>query len=240
MKTIVVFFVSLILLSSCSTSVRLVGEVNMISHRNIESKNYVLIKSYMGASPDEIKKARSQTIQAAVNETVKNTAGGEFLKNAKIYLVDGTYYAVEGDVWGLAENITFRGWRIGDKVQWLKYKSVVLSGTIIDLKNSEVCSVQQPDGKVVEVEYDKLKRFSDTEPITATPTPPKITDGYQLVSSLTEGQKVYVQYPYSSSPLIEATVLLADNSSLKATVKIVFRNDIREVKFRYSKIYTKP
>lgn len=93
---------SIIFLSSCvGVKVTQIGKLNMISNRNIDSKaDYSLLKNYMGASQKEIKKARALTLEDAVDETVRNTAGGEFLKNVKVYLVQNKkkrYYAVEGD-----------------------------------------------------------------------------------------------------------------------------------------------
>ncbi|MBI3503060.1 MAG: hypothetical protein HY063_14835 [Bacteroidetes bacterium] len=53
---------------------------------------------------------RNESIQQAVDAVVKKVDGGEYLMNAKIWLIirsgggfvpDRYYYAVEGDVWGL-------------------------------------------------------------------------------------------------------------------------------------------
>ncbi len=162
MKNLVnVSIVSLLLTLSACTSVKLVGKVNMVSDRNIESKNeYVLLKNYMGASNKELKKSRSTSVEDAIDQTVRNTAGGEFLKNAKIYLVNGSYFAIEGDVWGIASNQNFRGWKVGDKVQWKAALGKTATGIITELKDASNASVRQDaDGKVKDVIYDKLSKI---------------------------------------------------------------------------------
>lgn len=160
-RTIAIVFstTTLFVLSGCM-SVKLVGKVNMISERNVDSKaDYVLVKNYMGANNKELKKSKAKTIEDAVDWTVKNTAGGEFLKNAKVYLVNGKYFAVEGDVWGLTANQNFRGWKVGDKVQW-KVIGKTVTGVITDLKDANNASIKQDcDGKVKGVSYDKLSKI---------------------------------------------------------------------------------
>jgi len=74
----------------------------MVSNRNVDkSSNYVLLRNYMGASEAEIEGTESKSLESAIDYTVKNTPGGEFLKNVKFYLVikdEIRYYAVEGDI----------------------------------------------------------------------------------------------------------------------------------------------
>lgn len=98
--------------SSCQ-SVRLTkaGEFNMISHRNVDVKNnYVMLKPYAGVSEKELKKSTAETMQDAIDQTVKTVPGGEFLMNVKFYVVTHKKkkktwltYAAEGDVWGFAK-----------------------------------------------------------------------------------------------------------------------------------------
>ena len=126
-KCIMLLIIGL-MISSCATVIQL-GKLNMISNRNIESKmDYVLIKNYAGGLPKEIKKSlkktKATTLDAAVDETVKNVAGGEFLKNVKLYGVvkkKQMYLLVEGDVWGVSGNESFRGFKVGDTVQWKEF-----------------------------------------------------------------------------------------------------------------------
>ena len=96
--TFLLFLISFILLISCTT-VKQIGDINMVSCRNIENNmNYVLLRSYMGGSKKESKRSAKLeivSIQDAVNKVVKETPGGEFLKNVKIYLVDSKYISVD-------------------------------------------------------------------------------------------------------------------------------------------------
>ena len=139
-------------LTSCFTVVEL-GKLNMISNRNVESKaDYVMLKNYAGGDINEIKKAlkktKATTLDQAVDETVRNVAGGEFLKNVKVYGLkkkEKLYLFVEGDVWGFAENVSYRGFKIGDKVQW-KDITGTHKGKITGLTDSEKCMVKE-DGK---------------------------------------------------------------------------------------------
>ncbi len=161
-KHVIILSVPLLaLMSSCSTVIDL-GKLNMISDRNIDSKgDYVLIKNYAGGSKKEIKKAlkktKATTLDAAVDETVRNVAGGEFLKNVKVYGVkkkEVMYLLVEGDVWGVAGDVSFRGFKVGDKVQW-KELTVYKKGTITGLTDADKCMVKE-DGK----ENSKSFKFS--------------------------------------------------------------------------------
>ncbi len=110
----------------------------------------------MGASKQEIKKSRALTIEDAVDQVVRSTPGGEYLKNVKIYMTSKKYLAVEGDVWGATDNINFRGFKIGDKVKWTKrFKDY--TGVIIDLKSDKICTIKSnEDQSILEVEYEDL------------------------------------------------------------------------------------
>ena len=140
--------------ASCKTKYS-TSRVNMISTRNIDSKvDYVLLKSYSGGSNREIMKAirktKATTLEAAVDETVKNVAGGEYLMNAKVFVVRRNYppgnnswsYFVEGDVYGIGGNENYRGFKVGDIVQW-KELSITRKGEITGLTDSENCMVRE-------------------------------------------------------------------------------------------------
>jgi hypothetical protein len=161
------FLVATIFLTSCAgVKVTQIGKLNMISNRNVDSKTeYSLLKSYMGASNKEIKKAKATTIEDAIDETVRNTSGGEFLKNVKVYLVQNKknfYYAVEGDVWGVKGQENFRGFVVGDLVQWKDMLGKTHKGKITGLIDSKECMVKE-EGKTDSkaVEYDKLIKISE-------------------------------------------------------------------------------
>lgn len=132
------------ILSSCGVSHQViqVGNINMVSTRNIENTEYVLLSSYMGGNKKEIANARAVTIEEAIDQTVKQTPGGEYLKNAKIYKVDGLYFAVEGDVWGIKNNDpSFRGLKVGD---YAIYEQPT-SGSKVVLHRGKITSLR--DGK---------------------------------------------------------------------------------------------
>lgn len=148
-------------LFSCST-VKQVGQLNMISTRNIEPKlNYEVVSRYSGGSQKELRKARSLTIQDAIDKTVRKIPGGEYLVNVKVYLVNNRYFAVEGDVWGQSTNATYRGFKAGDKVTWKifeNFKTDYKSGTIKSLKDDKTCLIEDENGQVIEKKYDDISK----------------------------------------------------------------------------------
>ena len=100
------------LLTSC-TSVKEIGRLNLVSVRNIDPHgNYVLLQKNVEYTKRDFKKTRTTKLESAVDQSVKKVAGGEYLMNAKISLVEHSnfwwgssiYYAVEGDVWGIPLN----------------------------------------------------------------------------------------------------------------------------------------
>jgi len=115
----------------------------------------------MGASKQEIRKTKATTLEDAIDQVVKSTPGGEYLKNVKVYLTDNKYLAVEGDVWGIVGNVNFRGFKVGDKVKWTKlFKD--FTGTITDLKNDKTATVKRDsDQDIVEVEYNDLTKIGN-------------------------------------------------------------------------------
>jgi len=115
----------------------------------------------MGASKQELRKSKALTMEDAIDQVVKSTPGGEYLKNVKIYLTKKKYLAVEGDIWGTTDNINFRGFKIGDKVKWTKlFKDHI--GVIVDLKSDKVCTIKlDEDQGIVEVEYKDLTKIGN-------------------------------------------------------------------------------
>lgn len=161
-KLVGVIVCSFVFMSGC-TSVELIGEVNMISNRNVDTKTeYTRLTSYSGGSKRQIKNARSESINDAVAKTVKETPGGEYLMNAKIYFVKGKYYAVEGDVWGVqVKEGNYQGFRLGDKVMWKSLLGGYNYGVIVAIKDSEKCVVEDSDGHMTTIRFDKLMRSVD-------------------------------------------------------------------------------
>ena len=165
------FLIATILYSFTSCiSVQELGDLNMISTRNIDTNgDYSLLRNYMGGTKKELKKSKATNIEQAVDAVVKQTPGGEFLKNVKVYQIKKfgskkkQYYAVEGDVWGVAGNQNMRGFTLGMKVQYpcgiengLPKKCI---GTITDLTNDTQCQVKDDEtGKVTTEKYSNLKK----------------------------------------------------------------------------------
>jgi hypothetical protein len=145
-----------------------IGQVNMISIRNIDVNNfkYEILARYAGGSDNELRQSRFKTINEAVEQTVRRVHGGEFLVNAKIYFVANNYYVVEGDVWGIKSDTSYRGLKVGDRVIWdekdVGLFSVTVSrkdGVIKSLKDDKTCLIQQKNGVIVEKSYDEITKM---------------------------------------------------------------------------------
>lgn len=156
-NSIVIISIALAL-TSCM-SVKQVGNLNMISTRNVDSKgDYVLLRNYMGGTKRELKKSKAKDFQQAIDNVVKQTPGGEFLKNVKVYIVKRKYFAVEGDIWGLESGQNMRGYALGSRVQYPCGVAKCI-GTITDLTNDKSCQVKNEEtGKVTTEKYSNLKK----------------------------------------------------------------------------------
>ncbi|QQS31131.1 MAG: hypothetical protein IPM47_09515 [Sphingobacteriales bacterium] len=148
--------ITLMTVSSC-TKVKQIGRVNMISNRNVDPKlDYSVISTYSGGSQRELKKTRAVTLEDAIDQTVRKIPGGEFLMNARLYVVNKKYYAVEGDVWGVKSNIAYRGFKVGDKVI---VDGIINSiATIKSLKDDKTCFIERINGLIEEVRYDRISK----------------------------------------------------------------------------------
>ena len=175
-KTIITLtFVTTFIMASC-VHPRQIGKLNMVSTRNVDLLlKYKLISNYSGGSNKELEKSRAVTLEDAIDQTVRKVPGGEFIMNAKVYLInhsfgkDKFYYAVEGDVWGVVTEVTYRGFKVGDKVTWKNKKNTIdklkgtkkdyLTGVITGLKDNVKCLIKlDGTGDTIEIEYDGLTK----------------------------------------------------------------------------------
>lgn len=161
MKKYFLFVITLVALSACS-SVKQIGHVNMISTRNVDaSAKYELLSAYVGGRKSELRRSKAKTIDEAINQTVKNIPGGEYLMNVKIYRVGDSHFAVEGDVWGLPDNQSRYGFTIGESVVWRIRSDNFEKGVIVSFIDSEKCYVKTEEGKVIKKKYSALIHSSE-------------------------------------------------------------------------------
>jgi hypothetical protein len=160
MKKTIFILAATVVMTSCGPSFKQIGYLNMISTRNVSTKeNYVNIKSYVGEDKKELKRNKGKTLDEAVTNLVKTVPGGEFIQNAKVYIIDATYYAVAGDVWGTTEMQNYKGFKVGDRVMW-KDNFVKYTGVITDLKSDKECTVKQDENnKVRIVRYEEMSKI---------------------------------------------------------------------------------
>ncbi|HMR42576.1 MAG TPA: hypothetical protein PKC40_02020 [Saprospiraceae bacterium] len=152
-----VFISLLFIATSCGTSIKPIGKVNMISTRNIDSNfDYKRIKSYVGISKRDLKRTKGATIDEAIYNTVRIVPGGEFIMNAKLYMIDNKYFAVEGDVWGRSIE-EYRGLQVGDKVQWVTSFGGKKVGVITGFIDDKECLVKEDgDSTSSKVSFDRV------------------------------------------------------------------------------------
>lgn len=158
-----IFLAALLSTTGCM-SVRQVGKVNMISTRNVDpTVDYELVSSYAGGSQRELKRSRAENVEQAIDDTVKKVPGGEFVVNARLYIVNDRYFAVEGDVWGRKGNHAFRGFAVGDRVSF-KTAFGIRAGAVSALKDDRTCFVLvDGDDSATEVKYDNLAKGAPKE-----------------------------------------------------------------------------
>jgi len=155
-------------LQSCSTSIKQIGTVNMISARNVSPDlEYEMISTYSGGSKKEMKRSRAETLQDALNQTVRKIPGGEFLMNAKVFMVDEKYFVVEGDVWGKPGEESYRGFSVGDRVvckdkkllRRLDLKNDIVFGTVVGLIDDKEVYVQlESIDRIIQLPYDRITK----------------------------------------------------------------------------------
>lgn len=161
----------------------------MISTRNIDhGVNYVLLSPYAGGGESVLKKSKAISIDEALNNTVRDIPGGEYVMNAKIYITNKHTYAVEGDVWGIAGKNTQRGFAIGDHVVYktaTTFQPTDKTAVITELKGFDVCIVRDDaTGQLKEVQIANLKKAGDVaahvQPVPNVSTVVKTVNGYSV------------------------------------------------------------
>jgi len=185
----VIGIAAIILFFTSCVSVQQIGQLTMISNRNIDkSQNYELIKSYVGSSDDERKHSKATTIQQAIDGTVQEVPGGEYIMNVRIYLVmhgsKHQYFSVEGDVWGIKQNSTepspdgstYYSFKEGDNVAW-RYDSKYYTGIIVSMKDRKKCLVKVDDnGKTIAIVANTQPQQGNTQSTTQLSVEIKIGD----------------------------------------------------------------
>lgn len=101
MKTITIYTIMAILLTSCASTYNEIGGLSMLADRHVDPNgHYKKLATAAGATKKEIKSTSADDMKSAINQVIAKVPGGLFLTNVKIYVVNGDYLAVSGDVWG--------------------------------------------------------------------------------------------------------------------------------------------
>lgn len=96
MKRLIIVAIAIVTLSGCY---RRIGDLNMVSNRNIDSNTeYVLIERGVESKS---KTKKQDALEQAIDKAV-NKYEGEYLMNCRIYVKkNGRKIKVVGDVWGV-------------------------------------------------------------------------------------------------------------------------------------------
>jgi hypothetical protein len=180
----------------------------MVATRNIDKgAEYVALKTYAGVSNteldnaiarskkgligkkhpilQEINKYKANTINEAVDNVVKSQAGGEYLMNARFYVVEISdaqsgniifEYVASGDVWGLkGKDLEIKGYRINDMVVFTYTKELQKAlnkknfpdgvigkqyqGVVVGLSGAEA-TVKIENGSLLDIPYNLLRKLN--------------------------------------------------------------------------------
>ena len=238
MKTkLFLFIIISAILTNCTTT-KQIGDVTMLSSRNIDSQmDYVLISSYMGGTKKEIRQAKRSedlTIEDALNRVVKATPGGEFLKNVKIYLVGGRFISIEGDVWGKVDGKeNFRGFKKGDYVIYKSGKRGK-QGEIVSLKNDKICLFQEfGQSKIIEIGYDIISKISLDEKEKARYIAENSKNGVVQSESIVVMQDKYkpdLKQEFQPSLKVEEKIKVEEIPKIQEKPKVEVIQEVKEPK----------
>ena len=165
-KHILFFGFIIFIVTGCGSYER-IGDLTMISNRNVDSdKEYVLIKRDVES---KAKAKNNDPLEIAIYN-ITESYKGEYLKNVKIYLKsNGKKLKVKGDVWGLkstrvnvkssvTKDVKFE---IGDSVTFNNSGSIK-EGKIIGInQKGAIIEYKNLFGKLKkkEIEFDKLTKI---------------------------------------------------------------------------------
>ncbi len=162
MKSIIKLICITFLITSLSSCWTKLGDFTVISNRSVTtdgSTEYVELSRSIKAIGRQ-KKKQAGALDVAIENLLKATPGGEFVKNLEVMITwGGNYVKVTGDVWGLkkaeGEKTNVKGFQVSDRVQFGKKL-----GTILSLIDNTFCLVQlDGDEAGTKLRYENLIRI---------------------------------------------------------------------------------
>jgi len=91
------------LFASCVSKYEAIGHVSLLSDYTIKpGVAYEQLTTNSGGNKKELKHSKMGSIDDAVTQVISKVPGGCFITDVTIYIVDDGYYAVSGNVWGVA------------------------------------------------------------------------------------------------------------------------------------------
>jgi len=160
---------AVVLSTACSSYYRL-GDLNMVSTRNIDSSaDYELVARYQTAKV----RAKEDSLQAVIDKVVRDTPGGEYAMNVKIFVKqNGRKVKVEADVWGfpppraattdvgVTQSVSAHvELRVGDWVSWSSRGKELERGRIIGLNADGAVVAVDGGERIVSQSFDDLTKI---------------------------------------------------------------------------------
>jgi len=169
MKKILIILLAIVVFDSCAY--RRIGQLTMISTRNVDSKtDYKLIKK---EAVGIAKLKHNDAFQEAVDDAVKQSPDGEFMKNVIVYLKrNGRKIKIEGDIWGVPSvtkqveksvnaKVVFK---VGDKVTFKNSLGKIVEGKILGVNtNTAIIEHKNSLGKTTksEIKYEDMTKIGE-------------------------------------------------------------------------------
>lgn len=142
-------------LTSCVAAPVQIGQINMISNRNMgPGSNYELLQKFSGSGKRQLQQSNARSLNDAVDNVVRSVPGGEYLMNAKIYKV-GSFFAAEGDVWGIPGQTEINGLK-PDGIAYFKWGGKMEKVKVISFQPNDKVNIQRENGKVMVVKREWL------------------------------------------------------------------------------------
>lgn len=102
LKTACMCLMAGLMLASCASSYDAVGTVGMLAPDRVDKGvKYSKLTTNSGGGKQDLKNSKASTVTQAVQQVIDNVPGGKYMTNVTVYVVNGGYVAVKGDVWGI-------------------------------------------------------------------------------------------------------------------------------------------
>jgi hypothetical protein len=92
---------ALVLLASCTKSYQVIGKVDMLSYKSIDT---TLVYKQLTSDSENPEATETTDINESVKKLIQSVPGGYYLTNVTLYSTGSGHYAVTGNVWGITNS----------------------------------------------------------------------------------------------------------------------------------------